>query len=210
LKIKKTYSKVDWRTFGFLLVAGLDEAGRGCLAGPVYAAAVILPPDFELQGLTDSKLLTSEKRYELALQIKLGATAWAVGTASVEEIEKINILQASLLSMRRAVEALKLTPELLLIDGNQRVGGVWRQETLIKGDLRCMPISAASILAKTERDLFMSELHEQFPHYGLDLHKGYPTPIHKQAIIKHGPAPIHRRTFSGVREFVSEVRLANL
>ena len=193
---------IDWKSFGVPLTAGVDEAGRGCLAGPVYAAAVILHPTSRIRGCTDSKLLCPEVRTSLATKIKSEALSWAIGTASVEEIELINILQASLLAMRRAVMALNFAPLLLLIDGNQKIEGLWTQMTITGGDLRCLPISAASILAKTERDRFMVELHEKYPSYELAKHKGYATPEHRRAIAEHGPAIIHRKTFAGVKEFL--------
>jgi ribonuclease HII len=195
-------TKINWCSFGVTLAAGVDEAGRGCLAGPVFAAAAILRPDYRLKGLTDSKLIAPEKRFEFAKHIKQEAVSWAIGISSVEEIEEINILHASLLAMKRAVESLSLAPELLLIDGNQMVKGPWPQKTLVKGDLRCLPISAASVLAKTARDLHMLELDEKYPGYGLAIHKGYATPEHRAAIEKLGPTAIHRRLFSGVREFL--------
>lgn len=194
---------VDWRMYGYDLVAGVDEAGRGCLAGPVFSAAVILKPDFSLPKLTDSKLLTAETRDELAITIKKEAAAYCVAIGTVREIEEINILQASLLSMRRAVEGLKLKPEMVLIDGNKKIGGPWLQDTLVKGDLRCLPISAASILAKTARDDFMAKLDKKYPGYDLAAHKGYPTPIHKKAISQLGVSPCHRKTFAGVKEHLS-------
>ncbi|MDZ4678269.1 MAG: ribonuclease HII [Oligoflexia bacterium] len=200
--LKEDLKPIDWVTFGVELTAGVDEAGRGCLAGPVYAAAVIVRPDYSLKGLTDSKLMTPEKRFELAVRIKEEAVCWAIGIGTVEEIEEINILHASLLAMKRAVENLSLKPELLLIDGNQTIKGHWVQKTLIKGDLRCLPISAASVLAKTQRDIHMMELDEKFPGYKFATHKGYGTLQHRQAIEKLGPSIVHRRLFSGVREFL--------
>jgi ribonuclease HII len=195
--------KIDWRRLGVSLVAGTDEVGRGCLAGPVYGAAVILRPDIRIKKLTDSKLINSELRIEIAEEIKRGALCWSVSFATVEEIETHNILRASLLAMRRAVEALSVVPELVVIDGNQKIGGPWKQETYIKGDLRCQPISAASIVAKVTRDLVMVELDIKYPGYGFGDHKGYGTPVHRRAIAALGPCAIHRKTFSGVKEYFS-------
>lgn len=194
--------EVDWRQFGFSHVAGIDEVGRGCLAGPVFAAAVVLCPDFDCSGITDSKLIAPEKRMVLAERIKSLSLDWSIGVGSLEEIEKLNILQASLLAMKRAVECLKIKPELLLIDGNQKITGSWNQITIVKGDLRCKPIGAASILAKVSRDQLMLELDRKYPGYFFGEHKGYPTPTHRNAIKNLGPSPIHRRSFSGVREFL--------
>jgi ribonuclease HII len=197
--------KINWRKLGFNRIAGTDEVGRGCLAGPVYAAAVILRPEptseFRIRGITDSKLIPSELRSKIAKQIERKALCFAVASATVEEIDSINILRASLLAMRRAVTALEHCPEFVVIDGNQRIGGTWEQATFIKGDLRCAPIGAASILAKVARDLFMEELDEKFPGYGFKNHKGYGTPEHRKAIKNLGPCPFHRRTFAGVSEF---------
>ena len=194
--------KIKWESFGYEVVAGVDEAGRGCLAGPVYAAAAILRPNYRLRNCTDSKLIDPELRHKLAIRIKEESLCWAIGIATVEEIETINILRASLLAMHRAVQKLIPVPEMVLIDGNQKIPGDWNQMTIIEGDLKCLPISAASILAKTERDLFMKELHERFPGYSLDKHKGYGTPEHRRAIATLGPSSIHRKTFAGVKEFL--------
>lgn len=196
----KGLRRVDWKAFGIELLAGVDEVGRGCLAGPVYAAAVIFRPEARTRGITDSKLIPPDKRFELAERIKDDAISWAIGVGSVEEIEKINILHASLLAMKRAVEQLNPQPHLLLIDGKFGIAGPWEQRTLIKGDLRCKIIGAASILAKTARDRYMAELDEKFPGYGFGEHKGYATPVHKKAIKQLGPCPMHRRAFAGVRE----------
>lgn len=195
---------MNWRNLGFVNVAGTDEVGRGCLAGPVYAAAVILRPETRIRGLTDSKLIPFERRTEIAEQIKSKALCWSVAFASVEEIETINILRASLLAMKRAVEALTLAPELVLIDGIHKIEGEWNQKTIIGGDLICKPISAASIIAKVSRDRFMSELDEKYPGYAFNEHKGYGTPRHHEAIAKLGPCLIHRKTFAGVKEYYPE------
>ena len=157
-------------------VAGVDEAGRGPLAGPVFAAAVILDPDRPVQGLRDSKVLTASRRELLAIEIRGHALAWAVATASVEEIDAINILQATLLAMRRAVEQLAIAPDLARIDGNRAPILGCAVETLVKGDALDPSISAASILAKTDRDRAMQRLHLEYPQYAFDQHKGYPSP----------------------------------
>jgi ribonuclease HII len=201
-KFLKPLAKVNWRKLGVSVIAGTDEVGRGCLAGPVYAAAVILCPDSRLRGLTDSKLIKPELRTEIAEQIKMKAKCWSVGSASVEEIEGFNILQASLLAMRRAVEGLKICPEMVLIDGNKKIGGPWAQATYVQGDLRCQPISAASIIAKVARDIHMVEFDEKYPQFGFGKNKGYGTPDHHEAIAKYGITPLHRKTFAGVREYI--------
>ena len=178
-------------------VAGLDEAGRGPLAGPVFAAAVILPDPLpaSLSGLNDSKKLSAAQREALFEPIKAEALAWAISEASVEEIEELNILGASLLSMRRALKALKIQPERALVDGNRDPQLGIPTELIIKGDSKEKCISAASILAKVARDRRMLELHAQYPQYGFDKHKGYGTKVHTDAILKHGPSPIHRKLF---------------
>ncbi|SDN74614.1 RNase HII [Desulfonauticus submarinus] len=182
------------------LIAGVDEVGRGCLAGPVVAAAVILPNDFYLRDLTDSKKLTVKKRELLAKQIKAQAIAWAFGFSWPREIERINILQASLKAMYRAVLNLKLRPTLVLVDGNQKIPFNLPQQTIIKGDSLIPQISAASILAKTIRDKVMFHLDKRYPGYGLAKHKGYATKEHLRALASLGPSVIHRLTFKGVRE----------
>lgn len=176
--------------------AGLDEAGRGCLAGPVYAAAVILPRDFECPLLNDSKQLTARQRYQLRDIIEREALAWAVGVCDNHEIDEINILRASILAMHRAVDQLKLRPEALIVDGN-RFTPYHRlpYTTIVKGDGRYMPIAAASILAKTYRDDHMMRLHAEYPQYHWDHNKGYPAPAHREAIRLYGPTPYHRMTF---------------
>jgi len=195
---------VNWRNLGFVNVAGTDEVGRGCIAGPVYAAAVILRPETRIQGLTDSKLVPSERRIELAEKIKNKALCWAVAWSSVEEIERLNILRASLLAMSRAVESLSVIPEMVLIDGIHRIDGPWPQKTLIGGDLICKPISAASIVAKVARDTLMAQLHEEYPVYAFKENKGYGTARHLEAIAKFGPTIVHRKTFAGVKEYISQ------
>ena len=180
-----------------LIEAGCDEAGRGCLAGAVYAAAVILPPDFQCELLNDSKQLTERQRYLLRPIIEQEAVAWAVGVVTPEEIDKINILQASFLAMHRAIDGLQVRPQHLLIDGNRfRKYKDLPHTTVVKGDGKLMSIAAASVLAKTYRDDYMLQLHEQYPHYGWDRNKGYPTKEHRQAIEQHGTTPYHRLTFN--------------
>ena len=177
--------------------AGCDEAGRGCLAGAVYAAAVILPPDFQCELLNDSKQLTERQRYQLRPIIEQEAEAWAVGVVTPEEIDKINILNASFLAMHRAIDGLQVRPQHLLIDGNRfRKYKDLPHTTVVKGDGKLMSIAAASVLAKTYRDDYMLQLHEQYPHYGWDRNKGYPTKEHRQAIEQHGTTPYHRLTFN--------------
>ena len=186
---------LPYKTAG-CIEAGCDEAGRGCLAGAVYAAAVILPPDFKNELLNDSKQLTEHQRYELRPIIEREAVAWAVGIVSPEEIDRINILKASFLAMHRAIETLRTTPEALLIDGNRFTPypGI-PHSCEIKGDGRYMSIAAASVLAKTYRDDYMMQLHAQYPQYRWDENKGYPTRAHRDAIREFGPTPYHRKTF---------------
>ena len=176
--------------------AGCDEAGRGCLAGPVYAAAVILPHNFNNKLLNDSKKLTAPERFSLRPLIEQEAVAWAVSWASHAEIDTINILNASFLAMHRAVEKLKLMPELLLIDGNRfKKYNTIEHKCIIGGDGIYMSIAAASVLAKTYRDDYMESLHNDFPEYGWNKNKGYGTALHRKAIINTGFSPFHRRTF---------------
>lgn len=183
-------------------VCGVDEAGRGPLAGPVFAACVILNPDYRIEGLADSKTLSEEKRNSLMVAIKTHSIAWAIGIASVREIDQINILQASLLAMRRAVESLSFIPGRALVDGNQRPCLTCPVTTVIRGDSLVPEISAASILAKTARDAEMIALHQRFPRYGFDQHKGYPTERHIAALRIHGVSIVHRRSFAPVRELI--------
>ena len=183
------------------LVCGVDEAGRGPIAGPVYAAAVILDPARRVNGLADSKLLTPERRELLAGRIKERALAWAVACASVEEIDRINILRASLLAMRRAVESLKIQPNEVLIDGQMCPDLPCPARAIVDGDATHKPISAASILAKTARDAEMCALHDRFPQYRFDQHKGYATAEHLEAVGRLGPCEIHRRSFRSVAVF---------
>lgn len=182
------------------IICGVDEAGRGPLAGPVFAAAVILDPGKPIPGLRDSKKLTEAKRDELAPLIRAHALAWAVSQASEAEIDKINILQASMLAMRRAVEALSLAPTLALIDGNRCPVMKIQTIAIIGGDDKEEAISAASILAKTARDAALVELHTLYPEYAFDQHKGYGTALHLERLKLHGPSPVHRRSFAPVRE----------
>lgn len=176
--------------------AGCDEAGRGCLAGPVFAAAVILPSNFENELLNDSKKLSEKKRYLLRETIEEEAIAWAVGIVDHEEIDQINILNASFLAMHRAIDQLKITPEHLLIDGNRFNPYKDINHTcVIKGDGKYASIAAASILAKTYRDDFMMKIHEDYPYYDWNSNKGYPTKKHRIAIREHGISPFHRKSF---------------
>lgn len=186
------------RAKGFRTVAGVDEAGRGPLAGPVVAAAVVLPPGFPADGMRDSKALSPNARERAFLLITSGALSYAVGRAEPGEIDRINILQASLLAMKRAVEGLSPPPDFLFVDGIHPVPCAISQETLVSGDSRCLPVIAASILAKVTRDRMMVEYERLYPGYGFSAHKGYPTRSHLQALRRLGPSPIHRRTFRGV------------
>ena len=202
-----------------LIEAGCDEAGRGCLAGPVYAAAVILPPGYHNELLNDSKQLTEKKRYLLREQIERDAVAWAVGVVTNEEIDKINILRSSILAMHRALDQLNPVPEAVIVDGNRftewkpkgrptmaedvrgclsiREGGqTIPYTTIVKGDGKYMNIAAASILAKTYRDDLMNKIHEEYPQYGWNKNKGYPAKAHREAIKAHGTTPYHRLTFN--------------
>lgn len=177
--------------------AGCDEAGRGCLAGAVYAAAVILPPDFKNEMLNDSKQLTEKQRYALRSVIEESALAWAVGIVSPEEIDQINILKASFLAMHRAIDQLKIRPEHLLIDGNRfNPYPNIPHTTIVKGDGKYLSIAAASILAKTYRDDYMNQLHREYPVYDWDHNKGYPTKKHRAAIAEHGISPYHRKSYN--------------
>jgi ribonuclease HII len=181
------------------LVCGVDEAGRGPLAGPVYAAAVILDPARPIDGLADSKKLSEPRRERLALEIRDRAAAFGIAFASVEEIDRLNILQATLLAMRRAVEALAVQPDEALIDGNRCPVLAMPARAIVRGDATVPAISAASILAKTARDAEMRRIHEVCPQYALDRHKGYDTAAHRAALQLYGPASFHRRSFAPVR-----------
>ena len=181
---------------GTTLFCGVDEAGRGPLAGPVVAAAVIFPQDIILPGINDSKVLSPEKRLILKGEITLKAIAWGIGTASAWEIDEMNILEASRLAMKRAVKELNPVPGFGLIDGYPVPDWDFPHEGVIKGDSKCFTIAAASILAKVHRDNIMVKMHEQYPDYGFDRHKGYPTEAHRQALKKHGPCKEHRMSFN--------------
>ena len=177
--------------------AGCDEAGRGCLAGSVYAAAVILPPDYHNELLNDSKQLTEKRRYALREVIERDAVAWAVGIVTPEEIDKVNILNASILAMHRALDQLKVRPEAIIVDGNRfKPYNDLPHTTIVKGDGKYLSIAAASILAKTYRDDYMDKLAEEYPQYDWHGNKGYPTRKHRDAIRQFGPTPYHRRTFN--------------
>ncbi len=180
---------------GCKLLCGVDEAGRGPLAGPVCAAAVILPRGTEIEGLNDSKKLSEKKREELFERIKEKALSCAVAFATVEEIEEKNILNATFLAMNRAIAQLKPTPELALIDGNRDSGIRMKSRCIVKGDALCADIAAASILAKVTRDRYMTQMAERYPEYGFERHKGYGTKQHYEAIRAYGPSPIHRMSF---------------
>jgi ribonuclease HII len=182
------------------LVCGVDEAGRGPLAGPVVAAAVILDPAKPIDGLNDSKKLSAKRRHALAIEIRASALAWAVAEANVQEIDRLNILQASLLAMQRAVAALGVQPERALIDGNRCPILTCPAEAVIGGDGKVEAIAAASILAKTVRDAGMMELHARYPQYGFDRHMGYPTAVHLSALRAYGASPVHRQSYAPVAQ----------
>ncbi len=185
-------------------ICGVDEAGRGPLAGPVFAAAVILDPSRPIAGLRDSKKLSPAKRDELALVIRRDALAWAIAQCSEGEIDALNILQATMLAMRRAIEGLALAPTLALIDGNRCPVCQIRTEAVVKGDDKVAEISAASILAKTARDAALLDMHRQYPQYAFDQHKGYPTALHLERLRQHGVSPLHRRSYAPVRKLLQE------
>ena len=187
---------------GVKIICGIDEAGRGPLAGPVCAAAVILPEHLKLPGLTDSKKLTDKKRREFFPIIKEQALAYGIGLASEQEIDEINILQATFLAMQRALDQLKIKPELALIDGNREKDFGIPVKTVVKGDSLSLNIAAASVLAKVTRDDLMVQMAEQYPEYGFDIHKGYGTKAHYAALTEHGPSAIHRKTF--LKKFYGE------
>ena len=184
-----------------VIEAGCDEAGRGCLAGSVYAAAVILPPDYHNDLLNDSKQLTAKQRYQLREEIERDALAWALGIVTAQEIDEMNILRASITAMHRSIDGLKVLPQNLIIDGNKFLpykheGKVIPHTTIVKGDGKYLSIAAASILAKTYRDDYMKELHKEYPYYGWDHNAGYPTKEHRKGIEIHGTTPYHRMTFN--------------
>lgn len=183
-----------------LVEAGCDEAGRGCLAGSVFAAAVILPEDYVNEGLNDSKKLTPMRRYELRDEIERDALAWAVGVVTPEEIDKINILNASILAMHRALDQLEVRPEAIIVDGNRfKPYRFIPYNTVVKGDGKYLSIAAASILAKTYRDDYMDSLAREYSQYAWDVNKGYPTKAHREAIAKYGITPYHRKSFRLLR-----------
>jgi ribonuclease HII len=204
---------------GFKVIAGLDEVGRGPLAGPVVAAAVVLPRGFVHAEIKDSKLLSAKQRDRLAPLIQQQAVCWGLGVVEVGEIDRINILQASLLAMVKALDALKAPPDCLLIDGNQPIpaklfqGSRWLsmasvyQQTIVKGDQLCLSIAAASIVAKVARDEMMVGFDRQFPEYGFAGHKGYGSAAHLEALRRHGPSPIHRKSFAPVRDLIERTRV---
>ena len=189
-------------SLGLELICGVDEAGRGPLAGPVCAAAVILPEHLQIPGLTDSKKLTDKKRRELFPIIQEQAIAYGIGLASEQEIDEINILQATFLAMRRALDQLSVRPEIALIDGNRETDFGLPVKTVVKGDSLSANIAAASVLAKVTRDNLMVELAEKYPEYGFEIHKGYGTKAHYEALRTYGPCPIHRMTF--LKKFYGE------
>jgi len=186
------------RQKGYAQIAGIDEAGRGPLAGPVVSAAVILPHDFSCSGITDSKKLSEKKRHLFFPRIMQQAVAVGVGICDHKEIDTANILAAALLSMKRAVRNLDITPDFLLVDGNFPISTDISQQTVIKGDTKSISIAAASIIAKVTRDRIMTTLHQTYPLYNFIQHKGYPTVFHIKALLDHGPCPVHRKTFKGV------------
>ncbi len=188
------------RARGALRIAGLDEAGRGPLFGPVVAAAVILPKGCSLDGLTDSKKLSEKKRNELDPEIRSNAVAWAIAEVDAATIDRIDIRQASLLAMRRAVEQLALSPDFLLIDGRDTIDWQCPQQAVIRGDATSFSIAAASVLAKVHRDRLLIELDREFPGYGLAQHKGYPCPAHLAALARLGPTPLHRKSYRPVAQ----------
>ncbi|MET3107187.1 ribonuclease HII [Oxalobacteraceae bacterium GrIS 2.11] len=185
--------------FAGQIICGVDEAGRGPLAGAVFAAAVILDPTHPIIGLRDSKKLSELKRDQLAVEIKKYALSWCIAQASEQEIDQLNILQATMLAMQRAVQGLSVLPELALIDGNRCPALTMASQAIVKGDDKVAAISAASILAKTARDAALMELHRQYPQYAFDQHKGYPTALHLERLRKHGVSPVHRLTYAPVR-----------
>lgn len=201
---KPLFEPFDWKALGPGPIIGVDEVGRGCLAGNVYAAAAILPDDFGVEGITDSKLLSEKRRDELSLLIQANAKV-SIAFATTDEIAEFNILQASFLAMRRAIEGLGVKSGHVIVDGSHRIPKLsesFKQTTLVKGDLRAMPVGAASIVAKVARDNEMKQLAEKYPGYGFEKHKGYGSPEHREAIQRLGPCIVHRRTFAGVKEYL--------
>ena len=188
---------------GYENIAGIDEAGRGPLAGPVVAAAVIFATKVDIAGLDDSKKLSPKKREELFPQIQAKASAYGIAIVNREMIDEINILQASRLAMKQAVEQLQPIPDLLLIDGSQKIDSALDQWAIVRGDSKSLSIAAASVLAKVTRDRIMEDYHKLYPQYEFYRHKGYGTKLHRELIEEHGPCPIHRSTFKGVSEFIN-------
>ncbi len=185
---------------GYRLIAGTDEVGRGCLAGPVFAAAVILPPDHGIEGIKDSKMLTARQRELLSEKIKEVAVSWALGVVEVSEIDRINIFQASLKAMCIAVQALSSKPDILLLDGKHSIPLFIPQKPTVKGDRHFQSVGAASIIAKVARDRLMCDLEKRFPKFSFSVHKGYPTAQHREEIRKHGPTSVHRMSFKLLEE----------
>ena len=185
-------------------ICGVDEAGRGPLAGPVFAAAVILDPSRPIDGLRDSKKLSAIRREELAVLIRRDSLAWSIAQCSEAEIDELNIIQATMLAMRRAIEGLSVTPTLALIDGNRCPVCSVRTEAIVKGDDKVAEISAASILAKTARDAALLAMHQAYPQYAFDQHKGYPTALHLERLREHGVSPLHRRSYAPVRALLEK------
>lgn len=200
----KAATLFDYAGYAGEVICGVDEAGRGPLAGPVFAAAVILDPAKPISGLRDSKKLSPARRDELALIIQRDALAWSIAQCSAAEIDALNILQATMLAMRRAIEGLSVVPTLALIDGNRCPVTTVRTEAIVKGDDKVIEISAASILAKTARDALLVEMHARYPQYAFDQHKGYPTALHLARLREHGVTPEHRRSYAPVRELLNE------
>lgn len=203
IRCRSTFER-EARERGFKCIAGVDEVGRGCLFGPVFAAAVVLNPDAPIRGLNDSKIIDAASRESLAFEIQKRALAFAYGSADVFEIDQINIYQASRLAMRRAVEALTLQPDYLLVDA-LALDFPAEQLALIDGDAKCRAIAAASILAKVHRDACLTRWHEVFPQYNLASNKGYSTPDHRRALVEHGPTLLHRFSFAPVRDSTKDV-----
>jgi ribonuclease HII len=187
-----------------MVIAGVDEAGRGSGAAEVYAGAVILNPERHIEGLADSKKLTKKKREALSEEIKMHALSWCIATASIEEVDSLNVLQATLLAMMRAVEGLSVRPERVYVDGNHAPKMNIPTIAIVRGDDTVPAISAASILAKVARDRAMLAYHDHYPDYGFDIHKGYLTKLHLEALLKHGPCPIHRKTYAPIRALIIE------
>ncbi|MCR5781336.1 MAG: ribonuclease HII [Clostridia bacterium] len=187
--------ETELKAQGYTLICGVDEAGRGPLAGPVYAGAVILPAGMEDIGINDSKKLSEKKREILYDKIIDSASAWGIGSASEQEIDEINILNAAMLAMRRAIESMAIRPDFVLADGNRKPGSPYPEMTVVKGDAKSISIAAASILAKVSRDRYMISLSEQYPEFQFDKHKGYPTALHYEMIKQYGILPVHRRSF---------------